>query len=139
MLAWQAGRVEHVGLVTSSTTSAVVRRSSVTGAGAGIAGATFGFADGDDEAVAATVAAGVVGVAAVVVGDGAAAGVVQPAARTIAATAGRTRRIRHSMSRSPYLKRLSSRFRTIVSSNAGQIGESSQCSRLPAWTSDRKS
>src|SRR5437016_5512968 len=101
MLAWQAGRVEHVGLVTSSTTSAVVRRSSVTGAGAGIAGATFGFADGDDEAVAATVAAAVVAGAMVGVGDGAAAGLVHPAARAIAAMAGRARRMRRGVSGPP--------------------------------------
>src|SRR5437764_12808727 len=101
MLAWQAGRVEQVGLMMSRTTSAVVRRSSVTGAGAGIAGATFGFADGDDEAVAATVAAGVVGGAVVGVGDGAAAGLVHPAASATAVTAGRRRRIRRGGSGPP--------------------------------------
>src|SRR5438552_12949941 len=97
MLAAHAGRVEQVGLMMSRTTRAVVFASSVTVAGAGIAGATFGArvgdAVGDGGAVGAAVVGAAVVAAAVGLGDGAAAGVVHAAARDIATMAGKARRI----------------------------------------------
>src|SRR5438105_1927114 len=123
MLAAHAGRVEQVGLMMSRTTRAVVFASRVTVAGAGMAGATLGASVGDAVGDGGTVGAAVVGAAVVSatvgLGDGAAAGVVHEARRAIAVIAGMARRITLSI-RVPYLKRRSSRFRTMVSSNAGR-------------------
>src|SRR2546423_1462588 len=57
MLAAHCGRVVQVGLMMSSTTRAVVFGSRVTAAGAGIAGARFGFAEGEADGGAAVGAA----------------------------------------------------------------------------------
>src|SRR5256714_295791 len=84
MLSAHAGRVVQVGLMMSSTTRAVVLASSVTGTGAGTAGAWFGFGEALAAVVAtAVLATWVVGAAVAFggVGDGVAAGPVQAAAR----------------------------------------------------------
>src|SRR5712692_8497175 len=115
--------VTHVGRggqmteVMSRTSRAEPLTETSTATGSGI----FGIGDvGVGAAVGAGVAGGAVVATAtgVGVGDGAAAGVVHEARRAIAAMAGRTRRTLSIAV--PYLKRVSSRFRTIVSSNAGR-------------------
>src|SRR5256714_10710781 len=107
----------------SSTARAVVFGARVRAAGAGIAGARFGFAEGEADGGAAVGAAVVAAaVLATATGEalGAAAGLVHAARRAIATMAGKARWIPLSIRVPLYLKRVSSRFLTIVSSNAGR-------------------
>src|SRR5260221_8199927 len=115
--ATHGGRGGQMTDVMSRTSSALPLTDTSPATGSGI----FGIGEvGVGAAVGAAVGAGAVVVAtATGVGDGAAAGLVHAAARAIAAMAGKARRITLSI-RVPYLKRVSSRFRTIVSSNAGR-------------------